>query len=241
MQRSYNGRVASTIQTVDDLAGPAGPLEALLNVGEAAAPFCAVVCHPHPPSGGTMHTKVVYHAMKAFSHFGLPVLRFNFRGTGRSAGAHSGGPGEIEDVHAAMDWLGRTFGTPILLAGFSFGANIGFQAACGDARVAGLVGLGMPLRAGGRSYDYAFLPRCTAPKLFVTGDRDPFAPRDLMEGLLQLSPEPKELHWVVGAEHFFAGVPGSPESKLSLMQGVMRDWIARKLLHSRTKPSEQKA
>lgn len=174
-----------------------------------------------------MHTKVVYHAMKAFSHFRLPVLRFNFRGTGRSAGVHSGGPGEIEDVRAAIDWLDRTFDTPVLMAGFSFGANIGFQAACGDSRIAGLVGLGMPLQAGGRSYVYDFLPQCTAPKLFVTGREDPFAPRDLMESLLQLSPEPKELHWIDGAEHFFAGVPGSPEPKLSVMQAVLRNWIGR--------------
>lgn len=183
-----------------------------------------------------MHTKVVYHAMKAFSHFSLPVLRFNFRGTGRSAGVHSGGPGEIEDVRAAVDWLDRTFHTPVLLAGFSFGANIGFQAACGDARVAGLVGLGMPLQAGGRSYSYDFLPHCNAPKLFVTGEQDPFAPRDLMERLLQTAPEPKDLHWIAGAEHFFAGVAGSPEPKLSHMQGVMREWLGRRYFsdHART-------
>ncbi len=196
-----------------------------MNVGDVGARFCALVCHPHPPSGGTMHTKVVYHAMKALSHFGLPVLRFNFRGTGRSAGVHSGGPGEIEDVRAAIDWLDRTFRVPVLVAGFSFGANIGFQAACGDARVMGLVGLGMPLQAGGRSYVYDFLSHCAAPKLFLTGAEDPFAPRDMMERLLRLAPEPREMHWIEGAEHFFAGVPGSPEPKLGQMQMVMRDWL----------------
>lgn len=218
--------MAATIQTVEDLRGPAGPLEALLNVGRVDATHCAVVCHPHPPSGGTMHTKVVYQAMKAFSHFGLPVLRFNFRGTGLSAGVHSGGPGEIEDVRAAIDWLQHTFQLPVLLAGFSFGANIGFQAACGDARVVGLVGLGMPLEAGGRSYNYDFLHFCTAPKLFLTGAEDPFAPRAVMEWTFQQTPEPKDMQWIDGAEHFFAGVPGSPAPKLDRMQLAIRQWLS---------------
>lgn len=222
----------STIQTIDDLTGPAGMLEALLNVGNTDATYAAVVCHPHPPSGGTMHTKVVYQAMKAFSHFGLPVLRFNFRGTGRSAGVHSGGPGEIEDVKAAINWLEQNFQVPILLAGFSFGANIGFQAACGDPRVVGLVGLGMPLEAGGRSYSYDFLRDCTAPKLFLTGSEDPFAPRDVMERTFAATPDPKEMHWIDGAEHFFAGVPGSPAPKLDRMQLAMRQWLEKQFFPS---------
>ena len=217
--------MTATIQTVEDLYGPAGALEALLNVGRSDSAYTAVVCHPHPPSGGTMHTKVVYQAMKAFSHFGVPVLRFNFRGTGRSAGVHSGGPGEIEDTRAAIDWLNRTFQVPILLAGFSFGANIGFQAACGDSRVKGLVGLGMPLQAGGRSYSYDFLSGCMAPKLFLTGAADPFAPRAIMESMFAAAPEPKEMHWIDGAEHFFAGIPGSPQPKLDRLQMAMRRWL----------------
>ena len=88
---------------MEDLRGPAGRLEAVLNTGKEDALYAAVVVHPHPPSGGTMHTKVVYHAAKAFSSFGLPVLRFNFRGTGLSEGVHDGGKGEVEDVRAATD------------------------------------------------------------------------------------------------------------------------------------------
>ena len=218
--------MAATIQTVETLRGPAGRLEALLNVGRTDAAYSAVVCHPHPPSGGTMHTKVVYQAMKAFSHFGVPVLRFNFRGTGLSEGVHSNGPGEIADVRAALDWLQREFSLPILLAGFSFGANIGFRAACGDERVRGLIGLGMPLSAGGRAYSYEFLHRCTVPKLFLTGAEDPFAPRELMEQTFALAPDPKEMHWIEGAEHFFAGVPGSPQPKLDRMQLAVRQWLS---------------
>ncbi len=218
--------MAATLQTIETLQGPAGRLEALLNVGENDSKYSALVCHPHPPSGGTMHTKVVYQAAKAFSHFGVPVLRFNFRGTGRSEGVHSNGPGEIEDVHAAIDWLDREFGLPILLAGFSFGANIGFRAGCGDPRVHGLVGLGMPVEAGGRKYSYEFMQNCTAPKLFLTGSEDPFAPRALMEKVFANAPGLTEMRWIEGAEHFFAGVPSSPTVKLDRMQLAMREWLS---------------
>lgn len=225
------GVMAGTIQTVETLRGPAGRLEALLNVGAADAAYSAVVCHPHPPSGGTMHTKVVYHAAKAFSHFGVPVLRFNFRGTGLSEGTHDHGPGEIADVKAALGWLQHEFGLPILLAGFSFGANIGFRAACGDERVKGLVGLGMPLSAGGRSYSYEFMMRCTQPKLLLTGSEDPFAPRAVMEQVFHEAPGETEMQWIDGAEHFFAGVPGSPAMKLDQMRLAMQDWLGRKFFH----------
>src|SRR6185312_1079640 len=120
------------IQSVEDLRGPAGRLEALLNTGRADAPFSALVCHPHPAGGGTMHNKVVYHAMKALSAFGLPVLRFNFRGVGLSEGEHAHGIGEREDARAAVDYLHRTFGRPILVAGFSFGSHVSLSACCGD-------------------------------------------------------------------------------------------------------------
>ena len=176
-----------------------------------------------------MHTKVVFHAMKAFAHFGLPVLRFNFRGTGLSEGTYTNGPGEIEDVQAAIDWLDTTFGLPVLLAGFSFGANIGFRAGCGDARVKALVGLGMPLAAGGRHYAYEFLSGCTQPKLFLTGTEDPFAPRATMEAVFRQAPNPKAMRWIDGAEHFFMGVAGSPEPKLLPMQLAMREWLATEL------------
>ena len=217
------------IRTVDNLQGPAGRLEALLNEGAANAPYAALVCHPHPPSGGTMHTKVVFHATKAFMHFGLPVLRFNFRGVGLSAGTYTNGPGEIDDVKAAIDWLSSTLDLPILLAGFSFGANIGFRAGCGDSRVAALIGLGMPLAAGGRHYTYDFLANCMQPKLFLTGSDDPFAPRDTMEALFRNSPEPKQMTWIAGAEHFFMGVPTSPTPKLQAMQSALRTWLQNEL------------
>ena len=219
-----------TIQTVDDLRGPAGRLEALLNPGDAGATFAALVCHPHPPSGGTMHTKVVFHTMKAFQHFGIPVLRFNFRGVGLSEGGYTNGPGEIEDTRAALDWLQLHFARPVLLAGFSFGANIAFRAGCGDPRVHALVGIGMPIEAGGRHYSYEFLAECLQPKLFLTGAQDPFAPREQMESVLTAAPEPKTMLWVDGAEHFFQGIPASPAAKLLDLQMAIRGWLAERVL-----------
>ena len=108
-----------------------------------------------------MHNKVVYHAMKTFQGFGLPVLRFNFRGAGLSEGTHDNGHGEVDDVRAALDWLQREYQLPILFAGFSFGSSVGLRACCGDQRVKGIAALGLPVRAGGREYHYSFLADCT--------------------------------------------------------------------------------
>jgi len=214
------------VKTVDDLRGPAGRLEAVLNTGREDALYAAVVAHPHPPSGGTMHNKVVYHAAKAFSSFGLPVLRFNFRGTGLSEGGHDNGYGEVDDVRAAVDWMTATYGLPVLFAGFSFGSNVGLRATCGDARVRGLVGLGLPIRAEHRDYTYEFLPACgSVPKLFVSGDHDEFCPQGLLESVLVAAGEPKQIVWVEGADHFFAGTSQSPDSKLGVMSGAVRTWV----------------
>jgi uncharacterized protein len=217
--------VSSQIRSIEDLRGPAGRLEALLNTGREDAPYAALVCHPHPAGGGTMHNKVVYHAMKAFSAFGLPVLRFNFRSVGLSEGEHDEGFGEQDDVKAALDWLERNFARPIIFAGFSFGSNVGMRACCGDARVKGLVGLGLPVRAEGRDYSYGFLPKCTVPKLFISGDHDQYGPRDVLDVVFARAPEPKRLVWIAGADHFFQGTADSPGAKLGLMQQEMREWL----------------
>ena len=217
----------SHVKAVEDLRGPAGRLEAVLNTGREDALYAAVVAHPHPPSGGTMHTKVVYHAAKAFSSFGLPVLRFNFRSVGLSEGQYDNGYGEVDDVRAAVDWLVENYRLPVIFAGFSFGSNIGLRACCGDARVRGLVGLGLPVRAAGRDYSYDFLPACASvPKLFISGDHDEFSPRGVLESVLVSAAEPKRIVWVAGADHFFAGTDQSPESKLGVMSGAIREWVA---------------
>ena len=208
------------MRTVDDLRGPAGRLEALLNAGRSDAPYCVLVCHPHPLGGGTLHNKVVFHTMKAFQSFDLPVLRFNFRGTGLSEGTHDHGRGEQEDVRAALDWLDKEFARPILFAGFSFGAAVGMEACCGDPRVRGLIGLGLPVAAEGRNYEYGFLAACTQPKLFISGTQDPFGPKAMVAAAVASATPPAEVVWVEGAEHFFVG-------KLDQVQAAILEWVER--------------
>jgi alpha/beta superfamily hydrolase len=188
------------------LSGPAGQLEALLNSGSPDATHAAVVCHPHPVYGGTLHNKVVFHAMKALNNLGLPVLRFNFRGAGLSQGEHDHGSGEVDDVRTALDWLDHEFHLPLIFAGFSFGAAVGLRAACPDPRVQALIALGTPVSPiDDRSYDYAFLKTCTQPKLFLSGSRDQFASKAKLEGLVASLPEPKKLLIIEAADHFFEG------------------------------------
>jgi len=168
-----------------------------------------------------MHNKVVFHAMKALSRFGFPVLRFNFRGTGLSAGAHDEGRGESADVEAALAWLKREFGLPIIFAGFSFGAAVGLRAACHDPVVKALISIGTPVEAEGRLYPFSFLRECSKPKLFVSGDRDPYGPHDALEALVANAADPKELVFVPG-DHFLAG-------HLSEMRMTMESWIEEQL------------
>ena len=186
------------------LEGPAGRLEALLNVGSPTATHAGLVCHPHPLGGGTMHNKVVFHAMKALHSFGFPVLRFNFRGTGLSGGQHDEGRGEVSDVQAALAWLKDKFSLPIIFAGFSFGAATGLRAACPDPDVSALISLGTPVEADGRLYSFTFLRECTKPKLFVSGDHDQYGPHDALEKVVAQAADPKELVFVPG-DHFFEG------------------------------------
>ena len=193
------------------LDGPTGRLEALLNAGAANATHAAVVCHPHPLFGGTLHNKVVFHTMKALNSFGFPVLRFNFRGTGLSQGEHDHGVGEVDDVRAALDWMEKEFPLPVIFAGFSFGAAVGLRAAYADPRVQVLIGVGTPVAPVAadteepRVYSFDFLRECVKPKLFVSGARDQFGPRAKLEALVASVPEPKKLVIVEGANHFFEG------------------------------------
>jgi alpha/beta superfamily hydrolase len=201
------------------LHGPAGRLEALLNAGSADATHAALICHPHPLYGGTMHNKVVYHAMKALSGFGFPVLRFNFRGAGLSEGKHDEGRGEVDDVKAALAWLKQEFHLPIIFCGFSFGAATGMQAACSDADVRAIISLGTPVAAAGRAYSYGYLAHCTKPKLFVSGGEDEYGPTPQVEAVVAQAAEPKRLVIVPGVDHFFTG-------KVKDVQQVIADWVS---------------
>ena len=175
------------------LDGPAGRLEALLNLGATNATHAALVCHPHPLFGGTLHNKVVFHSMKALNGLGFPVLRFNFRGAGMSEGKHDNGQGEADDVRAVLDWLDHEFHLPLIFAGFSFGAAVGLRAACPDARVRAVIGLGVPVAPmTDRSYEYGFLKTCSKPKLFVSGEHDQFGPRPAIGTVSGISPRTQE-------------------------------------------------
>jgi alpha/beta superfamily hydrolase len=199
------------------LDGPAGRLEALLNAGAPEATNVGLVCHPHPLYGGTMHNKVVFHAMKAMHSFGFPVLRFNFRGTGLSQGAHDEGRGERDDVRTALAWLKGNFGLPVMFAGFSFGAAVGMRVACGDPDVRALISLGTPVAAEGRTYNFDFLKECRKPKLFLSGDHDEFGPHAELERIAAAAAEPKELVFVPG-DHYFAG-------HLDEMRMTVESWL----------------
>ena len=206
------------------LEGPSGRLEALLNAGNDNATHAAVVCHPHPLFGGTLHNKVVFHTMKALHSFGYPVLRFNFRGTGLSEGEHDYGNGEVDDVRAALDWMDAEFHSPLIFAGFSFGAAIGLRAAYSDDRVRALAAVGTPVApvaAGSeqpRVYTFEFLRECQKPKLFVSGARDPFGPREKLEALVASLAEPKRLVLIAGADHFFEG-------RLRELREALEAWV----------------
>jgi len=210
-----------------DLHGPAGRLEAILNEGTPNAPCAVLLCHPHPLGGGTLHNKVVYRAMKVFNaaEWGLewPVLRFNFRGTGLSQGKHDG-QAETEDVLAALEWIENEFNRPIIAAGFSFGAAMVLNACCTRAsesmrqRLRALVALGLPTHAEGRDYSYPFLPSCTTPKLFLSGERDQYGPAEALTQLSDSAAPPKRLLLLPGADHFFT-------DQLDSMQAALAGWL----------------
>lgn len=206
------------------LNGPAGNLEALLNAGADNATHAALVCHPHPLFGGTLHNKVVFHTMKALNSFGFPVLRFNFRGAGLSQGEHDHGVGEVDDVRTALEWLDREFHLPLIFAGFSFGAAVGLRAACADSRVTALIGAGVPVAPVAsdteepRVYTFDFLRDCTLPKLFISGARDQFGPRAKLQALVSSLPDPKKLVLIEGADHFFEG-------RLREMRESIEAWV----------------
>ena len=209
---------AGTIRSLF-LDGPAGRLEALVNSGAENASHAALVCHPHPMYGGTMHNKVVFHAMKALNGFGFPVLRFNFRNTGLSEGDHDHGHGEADDVRTALDWLEHEYARPLIFAGFSFGAAVGLRVACPDDRVQAVIGLGVPVQpTAERVYDLDFFGSCDKPKLFVSGSRDQFGPGAQLEELVGRLPEPKKLVIIESADHFFAG-------RLREMRDAIAAWL----------------
>ncbi|HEY6384868.1 MAG TPA: alpha/beta family hydrolase [Candidatus Acidoferrum sp.] len=198
------------------LAGPAGRLEAILWSPRAGSPpMAAVVCHPHPLFGGTMHNKVVYQAAKSLDALGLPGLRFNFRGTGMSEGKHDRGEGERGDVRAALDFLAAEFpNIPLLVAGFSFGCWVGLRVGCEDARVTSLIALG----AAVNNADFSYLEKCAKPKLFVHGANDIYGDVDKLKMMVASLPGENKIVVVEDADHFFVG-------KLDQVDRAITSWL----------------
>lgn len=182
--------------------GPAGVLEAIYREGKSDSTRVAIVCHPHPQHGGTMHNKVIYHAAKAFKSVGYPVLRFNYRGVGRSEGLFDNGLGEADDVQAAVNWLLTSRpGSDVVICGFSFGAVVGLPVGAADDRVTHLVGLGTPTDR----FPFDQLSDVTKPKLFIQGDNDEFGAVDSLRDELKMVGQPWELVVIEGADHLFTG------------------------------------
>jgi alpha/beta superfamily hydrolase len=201
------------------LAGPAGRLEALLEEPEEAPIGVALVCHPHPSHGGTMHNKVVYRLARGLRRSGHVVLRFNYRGVNLSEGSYAHGEGEREDARVAIGFLNNRYpARPLTLAGFSFGSRIALVLGCetdpsAGAGVRRVIAVGFPTVYK----DRAFLDNCTTPRIFVQSTHDQFGPVEELQSLYQALPEPKQL-WLVDAEdHFFAGALEKLEETIFLL------------------------
>ena len=202
--------------TVTDLTGPAGRLEAVLDLPAApqGAPASSITraavvfAHPHPQFGGTMHTKVVFQGAKGLSRLGCAVLRFNFRGVGLSVGAFGQGAGEKADFVAALDYMSERYpGTPLWAAGFSFGAWVALEVGALDQRVSALIGISPPVATSisGMNYEFPATLASEKPKFLVQGEADEVCPVEAMWLFYGRLEEPKELVTIEAADHLFEG------------------------------------
>ncbi len=184
------------------LPGPAGKLEALLEEPETdGVPIAAaLVCHPHPKGGGTMHNKVVYRMARALRRAGCAVLRFNYRGVNLSEGAFDGGVGETEDARVALAEMRLRYpDLPLLIAGFSFGSRIALRLAAQEPGLQSVIAVGFPTTKPGQQYVYDI----AIPKFFVHSTIDEFGPYEQFKAFYEPLPEPKALFWIEAADHFF--------------------------------------
>ncbi|HET9262643.1 MAG TPA: alpha/beta fold hydrolase [Vicinamibacterales bacterium] len=199
--------------TITDLTGPAGALEATLERpasgrGDQQVRAAVVFAHPHPQYGGTMHTKAVYQGAKGLARIGCAVLRFNFRGVGRSAGEFDRGEGELADFSSALDYMAARYPEARLWsAGFSFGAWVALEAGAVDPRVSALIGIAPPVAtsASGMSYEFPNTLASTKAKFFVQGEADEVCPLEALWQFYGRLEEPKEMVVIDGADHLFEG------------------------------------
>jgi alpha/beta superfamily hydrolase len=198
------------------IPSPHGQLEAILKAPHGPTKGLALVLHPHPLLGGTMHNRVVFRAAAALNEAGLLTLRINFRGVGQSTGEHDEGRGEREDARAGLDYLEENYsGQEITLCGFSFGARVGLEVGIADERVARLISIGTPVDR----YDFSFLEECRKPILFVQGDRDEFGQVERLRGVVARIPAPADLKVIEGAGHFF-------DNQLDELKAAITEWAS---------------
>ena len=192
-------------EVVREIAGPSGPLEVLIDA-PAVTPRAAVVfAHPLPTQGGTMHTKVVFQAAKALAEIGCVVLRFNFRGVGRSAGSWDNGRGELDDYRSAVDYMAAQHpGLEMWAAGFSFGSYVALTVGAADPRICALLAIAPPVDR----YDYSPVVQAAKPTFVIHGERDELIPLARVRGFYAQLQEPKELVEIDRATHLFDGQAG---------------------------------
>ena len=198
-----------------------GKLEAILKEPADDIRGAALVCHPHPLGGGTMHNKVVYRAAAGLVEAGLVTLRFNFRGVGHSTGAHDDGDGERQDVSDALDYLIENYPeSEITFAGFSFGSRVGTETLMEDNRVARLISIGTPVN----KYDFSYLKNVCKPILFVHGDSDEFGALEALESLFESLPPETDKKMIVfeNCGHFF-------DDHLNELKNAVRDWTLERI------------
>jgi alpha/beta superfamily hydrolase len=198
-----------------------GRLEAILKQPDSEPRAVALVLHPHPLGGGTMHNKVVFRAAAALNDAGLATLRINFRGVGQSTGQHDEGHGELDDARAGLDHLAQHYpGKLITVCGFSFGSLVGMNVGMHDDRVQFLISIGTPVG----KYDFGFLQQCTKPLLLVHGENDEFGSVDELKQLIAgLNPStPVKLVIVPQADHFFV-------NHLDQLKTAIKEWITEQL------------
>jgi uncharacterized protein len=203
------------------IPAPHGKLEAILKEPAGERRGVALVCHPHPLGAGTMHNKVVFRAAAGLLDAGLAALRFNFRGVGRSTGAHDEGRGEKDDVRAALDFLDTKYpGEPVTLAGFSFGSRFGTEVGAADGRVVRLISIGSPVD----KYNYDYLKSNNKPILFVHCAQDEYGSVEKLRRLVESLPAAAEAKLVVfeNCGHFF-------DAKLNELKKAITDWIFKQI------------
>ena len=190
-----------------EFSGPAGRLEGLVNaIGDGTPRAIAVLAHPLATAGGTMHTKTAFHVAKALARIGCPVLRFNFRGVGRSEGTFDDGPGELADFRAALDFMLARYPNvrEVWAAGVSFGGWVALVAGAADSRVTALMGVAVPVMRR----DLEAVVAAGKPVFLIHGERDELIPLGEVRKFYGRLPEPKELVVIDAADHLFDGKLG---------------------------------